>query len=145
VTEESAENPVSAPAVVVAEVEARAARTRGVPWPGGRRGAAWLLAYIPLAIFATQAGWRVPGWPINHEFFVMFERVEAFRRAYLAGDWFPLWTPFSNNGHGSPIPFFYHRLFNTGASLLAVVAGSTYAGVKVACCWCARRTRSSTG
>ncbi len=81
---------------------------------------------------ATYAGWLRSGWPVNHEFYAHFERVEAFRRAYLAGDWFPLWTPFSNNGHGSPIPLFYHRLFNTVASIPAVILGSTYAGVKIA-------------
>jgi hypothetical protein len=90
------------------------------------------LALLLLAIFSTNAALRTKGWPANHEFYAHFERVETFRRAYQAGDFFPLWTPFSNNGHGSPIPFFYHRLFNTIASVIAFVLGSTYQGVKLA-------------
>lgn len=92
----------------------------------------WFLVHLPAVLFATKACWTKAGWPINHEFYAHFERVEAFRRAYLAGDWFPLWTPFSNNGHGSPIPFFYHRLFNTIAGALSLIAGSSYIGVKLA-------------
>ena len=91
----------------------------------------YAFALLLLAIFATSAAVRTEGWPVNHEFFAHFERVETFRRAYEAGDFFPLWTPFSNNGHGSPIPFFYHRLFNTIASVIAFVLGSTYQGVKL--------------
>lgn len=93
---------------------------------------AWAAALAALAVMATRASWQFSGWPINHEFYAHFERVETFRRAYAAGDWFPLWTPFSNNGHGSPIPFFYHRLFNTVAGLFALVSKSTYVGVKAA-------------
>ncbi|MBZ4420669.1 hypothetical protein [Myxococcus sp. RHSTA-1-4] len=72
------------------------------------------------------------GWPFNHEGFSVFERAEAFRRAYAAGDFFPLWTPFCHNGHGSPWPFFYHRLFTTLSGGLAWVLGSAFRGVQLA-------------
>ncbi len=65
------------------------------------------------------------GWPYNHEYSAPFERVEAFRRAFLALDFFPTWTPFCFNGHGTPSPFVYHRLFNGVAGLLAVPLGTS--------------------
>ena len=37
----------------------------------------------------------------------------------------PLWTPLAENGHGSPFPFFYHRLFNSLAGAVALATGST--------------------
>ena len=66
----------------------------------------------------------VPGWPHSHEYAAPFERVEAFRRAFLAFDFFPTWTPFCFNGHGSPSPLIYHRLFNAVGGLLAVPFGT---------------------
>jgi hypothetical protein len=72
------------------------------------------------------------GWPNTHEGLSLFERAEGFRRAFAAGDFFPLWTPFCHNGHGSPWPFFYHRLFSTVSGGLAWGLGSTYRGVQLA-------------
>ncbi|MGA9522368.1 MAG: hypothetical protein WBV82_12945, partial [Myxococcaceae bacterium] len=37
-----------------------------------------------------------------------------------------LWTPWCHNGHGSPWPFFYHRLFTTLSGALAVVFGTPW-------------------
>jgi hypothetical protein len=91
----------------------------------------WPLLYLPLPIAGMWAGLAYDGWPRNHEYFAHFERIEAFRRAYAAGDWFPLWTVFADQGHGNALPFFYHRLFNTLGSILAVITGSTYSAVKV--------------
>lgn len=63
-------------------------------------------------------------WPYNHEYAAPFERVEAIRRALLAGDLFPTWTPFCFNGHGSPSPLIYHRLYNFTAAWLALPFGT---------------------
>jgi hypothetical protein len=71
------------------------------------------------------------GWPYSHEYLAPFERVEAFRRAFRAFDFFPTWTPFCFNGHGTPSPLIYHRLFNWVGGLLAVPLG-TDLGVRVA-------------
>jgi hypothetical protein len=71
-----------------------------------------------------------PGWPYNHDVTALFELVETFRREFTAGNFYPLWSPFSFNGHGTPMPFFYHRLFNSGAGLLALLFG-TVAAVKI--------------
>ncbi|NER24446.1 MAG: hypothetical protein F6J96_27825 [Symploca sp. SIO1C2] len=71
------------------------------------------------------------GWPLNHEGLSFFERVEVFRIAMQAGDFFPLWTPFAHNGYGSPFPFFYHRLYSTVIALIALLINSTYWSVKI--------------
>ena len=71
------------------------------------------------------------GWPENHDGVACFQRVEIFRRALADGNLLPLWTPFAENGYGSPFPFFYHRLFNTLAGAVALATGSSYTAVKV--------------
>jgi hypothetical protein len=73
----------------------------------------------------------LPGWPENHDGVACFQKVEIFRRALADGNLLPLWTPFAENGYGSPFPFFYHRLFNTLAGAVALAAGSSYTAVKV--------------
>ncbi len=76
------------------------------------------------ALLATWPVVATAGWPHNHEYAAPFERVEAFRRAYLALDFFPTWTPFCFSGHGTPSPLIYHRLFNALAGLFAVPLGT---------------------
>ena len=91
-----------------------------------------VLACLGLAFAILLPFYGYDGWPNNHEALSIFERAEGFRRAYEAGDFFPLWTPFCHNGHGSPWPFFYHRLFTTLSGSLAWLLGSTYRGVQLA-------------
>jgi hypothetical protein len=59
-----------------------------------------------------------------------FVFIEAYRRAYRAGDYFPLWTPFGENGHGSAIFILYHRLHAQLAALVALQTG-TIAALKI--------------
>jgi hypothetical protein len=82
---------------------------------------------LAVALFVVLPITAAPGWPYSHEYFAPFERVEAFRRAFLALDFFPTWSPFCFNGHGTPSPLIYHRLFNWVAGLLAVPMGSEQA------------------
>jgi hypothetical protein len=89
-------------------------------------------ACLGVAIAAVLPLLGFDGWPDNHEGLSIFERAEGFRRAFAAGDFFPLWTPFCHNGHGSPWPFFYHRLFTTVSGGLGWMLGSTYRGVQLA-------------
>ena len=65
-----------------------------------------------------------PGWPYSHDYASPFERIEGFRRAFLALDFFPTWTPFAFNGHGSPTPLIYHRLFSVVGGLISLPLGS---------------------
>lgn len=90
------------------------------------------VACLGVALAAPLPVFGLDGWPDNHEGSSLFERAEAFRRAYEAGDFFPLWTPFCHNGHGSPWPFFYHRLFTTLSGVLAWGLGSAFRGVQLA-------------
>ncbi|MGA9526304.1 MAG: hypothetical protein WBV82_32900, partial [Myxococcaceae bacterium] len=56
------------------------------------RGAGLLaLASLLFAITAAVGALLGDGWPNNHEGLSVFERAEAFRRAFLSGDLFPLW------------------------------------------------------
>jgi hypothetical protein len=103
----------------------------------GRRILEWARTnWIPLTHLALCAAVIAPisaqpGWPLGHDGYPLFQRVEAFRREFAAGNLLPLWTPFGNNGHGMPMPLFYHRLFSTAAGLLALALG-TVSAVKVA-------------
>ena len=93
----------------------------------------WAPATLCLVV-AAAATWPVllrDGWPYNHEALSLFQRTEAFRRAFLALDLWPVWTPFAHNGHGSAWPLFYHRLFTALSAALALPLGSL-AGTKAA-------------
>ncbi len=53
--------------------------------------------------------------------------IEAYRRAYLAHDYFPLWTPFGELGHGSALLILYHRLHAQLAAVVALKYGTVVA------------------
>lgn len=82
-----------------------------------------LLAAILIAGLAMGRLLIADGWPHNHEMLSPFERTEGFRRAFLEGDLWPIWTPFAHNGHGSAWPLFYHRLFTSAAAAISLVVG----------------------
>lgn len=96
-----------------------------------RRAGPFVLLFLA-CVAACAPVFVLPGWPENHDRVACFQRVEIFRRAFAEGSLLPLWTPLAENGHGSPFPFFYHRLFNTLAGGLALATGSTLAGVRAA-------------
>jgi hypothetical protein len=89
------------------------------------------LAAGTLACALAAAAVVLPGrgWPFNHDALSAFERTEWFRRAFLAGDLFPTWTPFCFNGHGTAGPFFYHRLFYSASGLVAAAGASSLGAV----------------
>jgi hypothetical protein len=70
------------------------------------------------------------GWPRAHDHYAQFQRIEGFRRAFAAGLWYPLWTPFAARGFGSPYPLFYHRLYSTMGALLSRSAAGVITSVK---------------
>ena len=92
----------------------------------GRTAGAALLVFAIYLLFSRVAAWSIyePGWTDNHERVAMFQRVEGMRRAYLTHDFYPLWNPFCENGHGDAWPLFYHRAFNIVGGLLALVLGA---------------------
>jgi hypothetical protein len=108
------------------------------PAPGFLRRAASLLArwsvdygvpvmaFGPLAVLLSWSLFAVPGMPLTHDGLGL-AFVEAYRRSYRGGDYFPLWTPFAEAGHGSAFPILYHRLHAQVFGLLAVKLGSLIA------------------
>ncbi len=122
----------AAPALL-ARSGSRSARVRGLlvrAAPTLARAAATLLAYAVVARLLTWSAFE-PGWMHNHEQTAPFARVETYRRAFAAHDWLPIWSPFDQHGHGSPLPLVYHRLFSFVAGLLALVVGA-YRATKLA-------------
>src|SRR5579864_5944897 len=87
-------------------------------------GRVWLpdLAYVLFALAVTWSLLLLGGVPSTHDPFG-WDRIETYRRAYLAGDLFPVWTPFSSNGHGSSHPLLYHRLYGQLFGALSLVTG----------------------
>ena len=84
------------------------------------------VAYLPLALVAAWSLVALAGFPHTHDG-VGLERIESYRRAYLAGDFFPAWTALASNGHGSPHLLLYHRLHAQLFGLLSLAVGSVVA------------------
>ncbi|MGD0524219.1 MAG: hypothetical protein ABSE49_03690 [Polyangiaceae bacterium] len=84
------------------------------------------LAFLPLALVTCWSLLAVGGMPMTHDGLGL-AFLEAYRRAYQAGDWFPLWTSFSENGHGSGFPILYHRLHGQVFGVLALKVGALMA------------------
>jgi hypothetical protein len=83
-------------------------------------------AYVPPALVLSWCLFWFNGVPQTHDGMgIVF--IEAFRRSYLAGDYFPLWSVFGEGGHGSPFPALYHRLHVQLAALLALKTGTIVA------------------
>ena len=61
----------------------------------------WLseLGYAPLALVLCWSLFAIKGVPLTHDGMGLVV-IEMYRRAYRAGDYFPIWTVFGENGHG---------------------------------------------
>lgn len=91
----------------------------------------YCIILILLAVLAMFPIWEIDGWPLSHDGVLLFDRVAAFYYEMQNGNFFPLWSPYGQNGYGTASPFLYHRAFNTVAALLSFPTGSVYWGVKV--------------
>lgn len=81
------------------------------------------LAFIPLALLFSWCLYAQDGVPWTHDGLGLVV-TETYRRAYLAGDWFPTWTAFMERGHGTAVPLLYHRLHAQLCALLALKVGT---------------------
>jgi hypothetical protein len=81
------------------------------------------LAFIPLALLFCWCLFALDGVPWTHDGLGLVV-TEIYRRAYLAGDWFPTWTAFMDRGHGTAVPLLYHRLHAQLCALLALKVGT---------------------
>ncbi|HEY3817215.1 MAG TPA: hypothetical protein VGL81_08600 [Polyangiaceae bacterium] len=84
------------------------------------------LAFVPIALVACWSLFAVRGMPMTHDGLGL-AFLEGYRRAYKGGDFFPLWTSFSEDGHGSAFPILYHRLHGQVFAFLALKIGSLLA------------------
>jgi hypothetical protein len=87
------------------------------------------LVLTTLTAFAFISSWSafwVRDFPKTYDGLAI-DKIEMFRRAYLAHDFLPLWTPFYANGHGGPVLFLYHRLYTSTFGAVALVTGALWA------------------
>lgn len=64
--------------------------------------------------------------------FISLSHLGIWTAALRAGNAVSIWTPNDAHGFGSPVPFFYHKLFNLVGALLAIVSGSILTGIRLA-------------
>lgn len=99
------------------------------PVGAGPNLVSWLTAIL---IFACGAGILLGPIVNGHDTYISFSHVEIWVNALRAGDLASTWTPVDANGFGSPVPFFYHKLFNLVAAALTLVTGDIVTGVRLA-------------
>lgn len=84
-----------------------------------------------ILIFACGAGILLGPIVNGHDTYISFSHVEIWVNALKAGDLASTWTPVDANGFGSPMPFFYHKLFNLVAAALTLVTGDIVTGFRL--------------
>lgn len=88
--------------------------------------------FTGILIFACGAGILLGPIVNGHDTYISFSHVEIWVNALKAGDLVSTWTPVDANGFGSPVPFFYHKLFNLVAAALTLVTGDIVTGFRLA-------------
>ncbi|WP_166656191.1 hypothetical protein [Paraburkholderia sp. BL10I2N1] len=86
---------------------------------------AWLL------VFACGAGILLGPIVNGHDTYLSFSHIEVWVNALRAGDLVSVWTPVDANGFGSPMPFFYHKLFNLVAAALTIATDDIVMGFRL--------------
>jgi hypothetical protein len=69
------------------------------------------------------------GWPVNHENLAWRFRTLVYADHFAQGDLLPVWSSEDFFGLGTPLPFFYHKLFYILSGLLYLACGSVKASV----------------
>jgi hypothetical protein len=64
--------------------------------------------------------------------FISLSHLGIWTAALRAGDPLSIWTPGDANGFGSPVPFFYHKLFNLVGAFAAIASGNVVTGFRLA-------------
>lgn len=82
-----------------------------------------LLAYVLVILFA----------PILREWdtYLSFSHLYVWIAELRAHEGLSTWTPLDANGYGSPLPFFYHKLFNLIGGLLAILSDDIVTGYRL--------------
>jgi hypothetical protein len=89
-------------------------------------------SFAGVLLLAYCAGIMLGPFLDGHDTYISFSHVEIWANALKAGDLFPVWTPGDANGFGSPVPFFYHKLFNLVAAALTLATGDVVTGFRLA-------------
>jgi hypothetical protein len=64
--------------------------------------------------------------------YTSFSHLYVWTQALRAGDFLSTWAPINANGFGTPLPFFYHKLFNLIGAVLALATGDLVMGYRLA-------------
>lgn len=64
------------------------------------------------------------GWPLNHDYFGMATRTHYYAAHLSQGDLFPIWSSSDASGFGTPMLFFYHKIFFMISGFLLLIIGS---------------------
>ena len=95
--------------------------------------AVWMLpdALIASVIVIYVAGVLFGPIVNGHDTYLSFSHIDIWASALRAGDPVSIWTPLDANGFGSPVPFFYHKLFNLVAAALALATSDVVMGARL--------------
>ena len=115
--------------------------------PNNRRAFKFVLAAGTIALACIVSLTPVlhdATWPMNHEGNSFFLRTLVYASHMQQGDYAPIWSAADNEGFGSPLPAFYHKLFYLvsgcilalGASAKASIVGSIIAFLIVGAVGC---------
>jgi hypothetical protein len=67
--------------------------------------------------------WEAPGWPQNHEYDSFAKRTIIYAQHFSFNDFVPIWSSLDNNGFGSPMPLYYHKLYYFLSGLILLTTG----------------------
>jgi hypothetical protein len=84
-----------------------------------------------ILVFVCGAGILLGPIVNGHDTYISFSHAEIWVSALKAGDLVSTWTPVDANGFGSPVPFFYHKLFNIVAAALTLASGDIVTGCRL--------------
>ena len=98
----------------------------------GLRVAGILVLFLAAAAISLQPVLARAGWPINHEMLSWKFRTLVYAFHIAQGDVLPVWSSEDFHGLGTPLPFFYHKLFYLVSGPLFLIFGSIKVSIVLA-------------
>ncbi|WP_322042745.1 6-pyruvoyl-tetrahydropterin synthase-related protein [Paraburkholderia sp. J67] len=78
-------------------------------------------------LFLVLSGPTMRGW----DTYLSFSHLYVWTAELKAHELLSTWTPLDANGYGSPLPFFYHKLFNLVGAALTIASGDIVTGYRL--------------
>lgn len=103
--------------------------SRGWASPPLRRALGCLVLFSCAAALSLWPVLTRAGWPVNHEALWWKFRTLVYASHFAQGDPFPIWSSEDHFGLGTPLPFFYHKLFYFVSGLSMLAMGSVKASI----------------